>query len=142
MTPAERQELERLRVENRELRDELECWRANEAADMDDHAELQRVEAVRRAFGCVPGTAGLLLVLLDRPGHLFTKPALEASLPVKNDVGGERHPKIVDVYICKLRAALDVHGLRDAIVTRWGAGVFLDPALAPAIQRLLGEAAA
>jgi two-component system cell cycle response regulator CtrA len=46
-------------------------------------------------------------------------------------------PKIVDVYICKLRKKLDVLGV--AIGTRWGVGYFMAPADKARLRELIAD---
>jgi len=63
--------------------------------------------------------ATILLALAGRRGSVLTKDALMTELYQGRD---EPAVKIVDVFICKVRAKLDQLGAKDAIETVWGRG--------------------
>lgn len=71
----------------------------------------------RKALGLRPGHMALALRLYRAKGHLVTKWQCEEAIPLKW-AAEDRVSKIVDVYICQIRAALG----RDAVETVWGQG--------------------
>lgn len=70
-----------------------------------------------------------------------TKAGLHAAL-YGTDPNGGAHDKIIDVFICKLRAKLRRAGLDDVIATRWGVGYFLTSKGRAAILGWPGRSAA
>jgi two-component system, cell cycle response regulator CtrA len=68
------------------------------------------------------------------PKHLSKNDALDAIYPREADVD----PKIIDVFVCKLRAKLATQGLGFVIETRWGKGHAIPP---EAIERMREAAA-
>lgn len=66
---------------------------------------------------------GVMSVLVAR--GLATKDAIMAGL-YSDKIGEEPEPKIVDIFICKIRKKLEPFGIQ--IETRWGQGYYLDDA--------------
>lgn len=65
----------------------------------------------------------LMAILMKRPGITVSKDRIYNQLYSIGDPTAE--PKIVDVFICKLRAVLRHHGNPGLIGTTWGVGYFL-----------------
>lgn len=106
-----------------------------------------RIAILERAMGLdflppvewalTPNEARLLGALMER--EVLTKDAAMAAL-YRDRGADEPDAKIVDVFICKLRAKLKRFGL--SIETRWGVGYQLTPATKAAIRAALTGAEA
>jgi DNA-binding response OmpR family regulator len=137
-------EIERLRRRVAELEEELA---AHEGAARDDRhafAEAARLVRCRDAMRALPAAhsraftlthARVLLALVDRPGHVFSRDALFEVLGCDEEV----QTKIVDVRMSAVRAALAAFGLHRSIETIWGVGYQLNADYAGPIKRIWGE---
>lgn len=106
--------LEALEAENERLRDELEMLKETLGLRFIAPVEM-------RLTGKESQVLGRLL-----RGGCVTKDAIMAAL--YRDAGKEEPEiKIVDVFVCKLRAKLKPFGI--GIETRWGAGYEIAPAM-------------
>jgi DNA-binding winged helix-turn-helix (wHTH) protein len=124
-------ELLRLRRENRELREELVEWRRT-GAERDARAqELGRVSAVRVWSRLPASPARLLLYLIDRAPRICRKD--ELATVHEGHTGREVEDKIVDVFICRIRATLAELEHADAISTHWGLGYSIAVDMAAAL---------
>lgn len=74
----------------------------------------------------------LLCVLIEHPGRVFSREQLRESVWGRNLVVG---PRTVDVYIRRLRVALNRPGGADPIRTVRSAGYALDEFMQPGIAR-------
>jgi two-component system cell cycle response regulator CtrA len=112
------EENELLREESRQLRSELENigWRAP--------LELNLTPAEEVVLGC----------LLKRASA--TKSGLYMALYGSKVESDQATPKIVDVFICKLRKKLAPFGLE--VGTDWGRGYFLTPDSKQKLQEMGG----
>jgi two-component system cell cycle response regulator CtrA len=87
-------------------------------------AELGMKVEIPPEFG-IPRNMGALLTMLlkrevvTRDGALL---AIYSGMP--NTWDKEPDPKIIDVFICKLRARLKKHGIK--VSCKWGLGYFMD----------------
>jgi DNA-binding response OmpR family regulator len=101
-----------------------------------DDAELERIHRLRAVHAIAPGPARTLLALYRRRPRPVNRYLLEQTLP---SPGKEREqgPKIIDVYVSTLRAALG----HQAIHTAWGFGYAITPAGAALVDSALGELA-
>jgi two-component system cell cycle response regulator CtrA len=107
---------EALEAENAALREENDALRQQLAsAGWRPPVEL----------GLTPNEAVVLGVLMAR--DVATKDAIHTAL-YGLEIDGGAEPKIVDVFICKIRAKLRRAGLTDAITTVWGVGYALTEA--------------
>lgn len=86
------------------------------------HDDLERLSAIRKAFGLSRGPAWMLSRLIAADGRLFRRDALMDYLPA-NDPVHDRGEKLIDVYVCKIRRQLGA----DAVETEWGIGWRLTP---------------
>lgn len=112
-------ELQRLRNENRELREQLEDLREELAyvkGEMSEGEYGAIMLRLRRRWGLTPKQSEVLLLLYDRSGRIVPKNAIMFRL--YQDADDRPEPKIVDVFISHLRAAMG----HDAITTVWGRG--------------------
>jgi len=74
-----------------------------------------------------PKEFALLELMVTRSGTAVTKAAMLAHLYGKK---GEPEPKIIDVFVCRLRSRLQKAGAGDLIAIAWGLGyVIQEPAL-------------
>lgn len=106
-----------------------------------DESRAQRIKA---ATGLSPSVSLLLSLFLAKPGQLLRKATLLSALEAK-DPAHDRGDKVLDIYVCKLRAWLDAHNAprgKQAIVTHWGAGYALRPDAAAWINAQLAAKAA
>jgi DNA-binding response OmpR family regulator len=76
-----------------------------------------------RPIKMIPPAFEVFKFLLQRKNRVVSKDVLYDLLFWRRAEAEEPEPKIVDVYICKLRRALEPHGLE--IETIWGVGVCL-----------------
>lgn len=119
LSHSERAELERLRIEVAELRDEVAAWRANDEPD-DDHDRWLKVKAI---FGLTQAPARILLALIERPGNRVRRERLhELMEPARKCPDREPALKLVDVQIVKIRRALARDGYGAPVKNHWGAG--------------------
>ena len=120
---SDREVIAQLREENLWLRAELGLL-----VDEEQLAEAKKWFNLTRSEAC------LLLCLIN--SKLMTR---ELALHALSHAGYdyEAQPKIVDVFICKLRAKLKKHGAGVASV--WGTGYYLDPASRRTIAARLGQ---
>ncbi|MBS9720197.1 winged helix-turn-helix transcriptional regulator [Tianweitania sp. BSSL-BM11] len=86
------------------------------------NADERTFDRLQRAFDLSPFQARTLAVLAD--GKQRTKNAILNGVYWDQSVDHWPEPKIIDVYVCKLRKKLDGSGI--GIVTAWGAGYRLD----------------
>ncbi|MGA0564154.1 helix-turn-helix domain-containing protein [Ancylobacter sp. VNQ12] len=80
----------------------------------------QMMTALMRLYGLQPNEAKILAALVKHPDR--TKASLHAVIDDDRKSG----PKIIDVYICRMRKKLRPKGI--VIETVWGRGVMLPPA--------------
>lgn len=83
---------------------------------------VERIVALRRAFGMPAGPTWLLSRLVAADGRIFRRDALIDHLPAA-DAAEDRSEKIVDVYMVRIRKVLGA----DAVETEWGVGWRLTP---------------
>jgi DNA-binding response OmpR family regulator len=76
----------------------------------------RRVRLSNRAFE-------IMTLLMRRPGTTVSKSAIYDATYAMSDEPPD--PKVIDVYICKLRAVLKEHGHPGLIGTTWGSGYFI-----------------
>lgn len=139
----DRERAARLEVENAQLREALEAYKAY----YDDERISLRLDglhgALKAAYPKFYHRDGSLILLhmLDRPGVVATKARL---LDVITDrVDEAPNAKIIDTYVCTVRRALRAAGLGDVITTHWGEGYSVPVDAARAVKsRLMGEAPA
>lgn len=113
----ERAESYRLRVAV--LEEELEVFRDR------DRRVFESVDVGYKLCLALTGKEALILTCLMLHEHC-TKPKIFNFIYGANpDVEAEVDPKIVDVFVCKLRAKLNRHGIK--IETLWGTGYMLLP---------------
>lgn len=123
-------ELERLRVENAELKAENAEWRRQYGGREElESAEWDRIHLARRCYGFRIGPARMLLELLRRRGRTVGKAALWRVAAVSQ----EADLKIVDVYISRLRRSVGP----DRVETVFGYGYRIGVADAEAIEARL-----
>lgn len=114
--------LEALQAENERLREQLTALEAAFGLDLLTPIEWRLTGQECRLFGA----------LMGRP--LLTKDAAMAAL--YRDRGAEEPEiKIVDVFVCTMRAKLKPFEIE--VATRWGEGYFLTPATKAAVQLML-----
>lgn len=97
-------------------------------------ALLDRIDQLERELGikteippefCIPRNMGALLAMLlkrevvTRDGALL---AIYSGMP--NTWDKDPDPKIIDVFICKLRTRLKKYGIK--VSCKWGLGYFMD----------------
>lgn len=143
---AEAAEIDRLRRENRELREELAEWRAAGGTDWWDQgrqalrADISRV-AREQGRQWSPGWAsGFFVVLARSSGTAVSGPSLLAAV-LDMDPGrdqGERSEKFAHVVISHLRRYALAAGA-PPVTTTWGLGYSLEPAAAAAWLRRLTD---
>lgn len=120
-----RQEVEQLQEEIRWLRGELGLL-----------VTAEQVAEVQQAFRMTVQEARILLHLLNC--KLVTKDnALNALSEAGYDYDVEE--KIIDVFICKVRAKLKRCNIGSPIVTVWGTGWYLDPGARGPIAAALSQ---
>jgi two-component system, cell cycle response regulator CtrA len=80
-----------------------------------------RLSSEAGAVSITPYEVEILLSIVERGGSVATKEMIMSR--VYKDMAGEPSIKIIDIYICKIRAKLlRVCGGRDVIETIWGRG--------------------
>jgi DNA-binding response OmpR family regulator len=116
MTPLERSQLEILQLKEKlevltDERDDLKR-QLNGRRDEDEHS------LIMASYGFTATEARLVQALYarDRP---VTRDALMDSMYLDRDWGTEPGPKILDVFVCKVRRKM---GDRDHIANQWGRG--------------------
>lgn len=107
------------RLSRSELIDYVYALEAKLTADA-EHDALQGVFHLQRQFGLTPHEARLLVELSD--GRAHKKENLVARM-YANDADGPE-PKIIDVYICKIRRKLA--GTPIHVKTIWGGGLLIE----------------
>ncbi len=122
---SDRQRIEELQEEILWLRGELGLLMTTE-----------QIAEAQRAFRMTIHEARILLHLIN--SRLMTK---ENAMNVLSEAGYdyEAEEKIVDVYVCKVRAKLKRANIGNAIQTVWGNGYFLDPEARGAIAAALSQ---
>lgn len=75
-------------------------------------------------WGASPGASAVLSMLMKRKGKPVAKFTLVEAIHNQNRFGHEAEPKILDVYVCRLRKILTGRGMR--IKTIWGFGYQLE----------------
>lgn len=141
---AERDELNRLRAEVAELREEVAAWRCFDA-DPVSHLDRPRADSIKKRLGVRPGEAVVLVKLMQSsPLPCTTQALLEATSAMP---GLRKHPddrimKNVTVRIFVLRSAFARLGLSNPIETIWGVGYAVPSSALHAIETLLEKAAA
>lgn len=126
------QELRRLRIENRELREELAEWRRHGRASVDAGDDATRGVALRDWAALTGDEGRMLLALLDAAPRTLSK---ERLFQTRKSCAEDVEIKLVDVRICKIRQKLAVAGLRDSIRTAWGVGYFMPTTVQAVINR-------
>jgi hypothetical protein len=141
MTDRERAQIAEARVA--ELQDEVAAWRDY---FKDDRATLRRdrlVDALRKAYPKFSGrdSVSMLLHMAGRPGRVLSKNLLLDA--ICDDLNETPDIKIVDVYVCKLRPALNaLLNQEPCIVTHWGHGYSVPEDVAAALLAIVAEPAA
>lgn len=116
--------IEGLEAENARLRDRIDQLEAAMGMDFVAPIEWRLTTAETRVFG----------VLMAR--ELATKDAIMAAL-YRDQAKDEAEIKIVDVFVCKVRAKLKPFGF--VIETQWGQGYFLTPETKAAVRERLSH---
>lgn len=96
--------------------------------------DWDRFEKLQKAFGMPPGATWLLSRLAVANGRILSRQALLDQIP-GTDRNRDRHPKQIDVYMVRVRAALG----GDATETVRGHGYRLSPLGRLRVKRALGE---
>lgn len=118
LTLDERAELDRLRRLSQELAEELSLWRAYGRPKAPKQNDLWGCE-----LGFPPAEALLLAELVEAaPEAVGREQLMMATSPTWLDAANEPEPKIIDVYLCRIRKRLDAMGYPGAIRTHWGFG--------------------
>ena len=123
-------ELENLRRENRELREELEEWRKVGSEDRDE-----RIHQWRRSLGVVPQAAHIAMILCGAPGRFLAVGYLHDAIAASE----ETHDKLVSVAVSRLKKAIRLRGITDAIHNEYGHGYMITPEGAKAVKALVGQ---
>jgi DNA-binding response OmpR family regulator len=123
LTLSERQELEALRVEVRELREEVEAWRTYDPADLAGDIYWDQIDALRRRLRCPPRISRLLIGMAKTPDRVVGKAAVLKLMGAGEEVfeNGAR------VAITTARNALGAIGYDGVLETVWGRGYRLTP---------------
>lgn len=93
--------------------------------------EEAAIDHVGKALDLGRGAAHMLLCLLNEPGVYHELPRLAHLLSLRSS-----NYNVLRVYACRLRRALEIHGIGDAVVTGV-ASYMLKPGHVPAIKALL-----
>ena len=111
---------------------------------------LDRIDQLERELGlkveippefCIPRNMGALLAMLlkrevvTRDGALL---AIYSGMP--NTWDKEPDPKIIDVFICKLRTRLKKYGIK--VSCKWGLGYFMDGENKRKLRELIAQSRA
>lgn len=127
-------ELQRLRNENRDLREQIEDLQAELAyvkGEMSEGEHGAMLGRLRRRWGLTPKQGAMLLLLYERAGRVVSKSAIMFRL--YQDADDRPDPKIIDVFLSHLRSALG----HDAISTVWGLGCSLSAEGAAMVRETL-----
>ncbi|WP_332772957.1 helix-turn-helix domain-containing protein [Phenylobacterium sp.] len=147
----DRDELRAKEAELEALREEVKAWRAGDGDLAGDGQQFREREAIRMALAAetvrpvldrmnsqrkpTRQVAQLILMLADKPGHLFSEEFLFSQLTKQVKRG-----KQVAVMVHYARRVLAVLGAADAIHNAWGRGYFMPSDKAPVVlQILLGD---
>lgn len=124
MRPAETEqgELRRLRIENRELREELDEWRRRDRDSVGEALQSGRVGAMQEWGDFSANEARMLLGLYDASPKMLSKQRLH---DMRQFNANDAQIKLVDVVICKIRQKLRRRGFFSAIETAWGSGYYM-----------------
>lgn len=122
-----------LRRQITELKAEISEWERQSRARLTGDMDESWVADVRARLGVAPALGRALVALLGHPGRLLTKERLLDVMTADEDVS----VKLVDVQICKLRAAMNAKGAPGTIETVWGQGYRISPPEAAAIREWL-----
>lgn len=129
-------ELDQLRADNMAMREELEAWRARDAAGVALLEDDMRLARVRKVFGLHPGAGAVLLLLVDK-GSVSKRAWYVLRAETHEDEDG----RILAVHLCKVRDALERRRIpRSVIETVWGRGYRMTPPGRRAVLERLGEA--
>lgn len=113
-------------------------------ADLERHVEglaemralkLGTGKGARTEWGLTPKETIVFGVLMAR--EIATKDALYIALYSGQARSGP-DPKVVDVFVCKLRSKVERHGV--IVENRWGEGWFLSPASKARARELMAAA--
>jgi DNA-binding response OmpR family regulator len=125
--------VETLRAEIAQLREERDYWKAEAEGRTDDGVR----STLQSVFGLARQEARLLEELRRRPGCALKESLFMAAWSEADKRGRDPSLKILDIYVCKLRRKLGA----DAIITRWGRGYELAPEMRARINQALAGAA-
>jgi hypothetical protein len=125
----------KLRGDLREAHEELAEWRRLDKSRNLDAANHVEIDAIRTLIGLPAGPSRLLLDLYRHEGVLRTKDQLYAAVVGEE---GVTQIKVLDVQICKLRAALAARLPSVKIETVWGMGYRLPSASGAALGVAMG----
>lgn len=128
-------ELTALRRRVNELELEIAEWRRQAADRALTVAQADRVARLRQALVLSAAPARMLEALLARAPKMVSKAALFEAAGSDPD---RTALAVVDVQVCRIRAALERRGLPGAIETIWGAGYAIPADQALAIREGLG----
>jgi two-component system cell cycle response regulator CtrA len=123
---------------------------AVQAPPLDPEVLLDRIDELETELGmkveippefCIPRNMGALLAMLlkrevvTRDGALL---AIYSGMP--NTWDKEPDPKIIDVFICKLRVRLRKYGIK--VSCKWGLGYFIDGENKRKLRELIAQSRA
>lgn len=124
-------EIEKLRAELEQARAERDFWKGEFECSTDDGLR----STLQTAFGLSRQESRLLEVLRRRPGVALKEPLFSAAWAESEKLGKDPTLKILDIYVCKLRAKIGTA----MIITHWGRGYELAPAMRVRINEALAE---
>lgn len=89
-------------------------------------------------LGLTGGEADLLRLFYSNRGKVVTKSGMYVALYSDREPDRSPDPKIIDVFVCKLRAKLQRWDIK--IETVWGTGYYITPEMAARLDSVLTEA--
>lgn len=122
------QELERLRVENRELREELNEWRKRG----DEPEFAGDIPLWSKALKMRPQATAAVMALCEARGRFLTRWYLHDLIVETGQSTG-----IVNVAICHAREALKRLGVTNIIISAYGHGYMITPEGARQVRALV-----
>lgn len=124
-----------LQRRNAELELELSEWRAQDRGHREALETIERCVRIKDLLGLSPARARVLIALIDHAGNVQTKDRLLHVCADDEDA----LPKMVDVHVCAIRAALTRAGFDGAIETVWGYGHRMSMAMASRLKSWLED---